>query len=64
MGNQLRKVVRQAKFPSDIDSHLRSVKMAFLQERALKLVIDGVTSINEMVRVLVKSGNRNTGKSG
>jgi type II secretory ATPase GspE/PulE/Tfp pilus assembly ATPase PilB-like protein len=64
MGNQLRKAVRQAKSLSDIDSHLRSVKMAFLQERTLKLVIDGVTSINEMVRVLAKSGNRNTGKSG
>ena len=52
--DQLRKAIRDAKSPADIGTELRRAKMLYLQEQALLKVIAGVTSINEMVRVLSK----------
>ncbi|MHC4158590.1 MAG: ATPase, T2SS/T4P/T4SS family, partial [Planctomycetota bacterium] len=54
MNDQLRNVVRQAASPTDIATQFRRAKMLYLQEQALKKVVAGTTSINEMVRVLSK----------
>jgi type II secretory ATPase GspE/PulE/Tfp pilus assembly ATPase PilB-like protein len=51
----LRNAVKQAKSLPDIGTELRRAKMLYLQEQALIKVIGGITSINEMVRVLSKS---------
>ena len=51
----LRNAVKQAKSLTDVGTEMRRAKMLYLQEQALMQVIAGVTSINEMVRVLSKS---------
>jgi general secretion pathway protein E len=59
----LRKAARQAKTLPDIDTEFRRAKMLYLQQQAMIKVIAGVTSINEMVRVLSKSKEqRQTGE--
>jgi len=52
---ELRRAIKQAKSLTDIATELRRAKMLYLQEQAMLKVIAGVTSINEMVRVLSKS---------
>jgi len=47
---------------SDIDSILRRAKVRSLQEQMLKMSIEGITAINEMVRILSKTG-KNKSKS-
>jgi type II secretory ATPase GspE/PulE/Tfp pilus assembly ATPase PilB-like protein len=42
----------QSKSLTEIDSKFRATKMLYLQEQALRKVINGTTAINEMVRVL------------
>jgi len=54
----LREAMKKSESLSDISSMFRGAKMLYLQEQALKKVIEGTTSINEMVRVFTKSGNR------
>lgn len=49
---QLRKGIKQSKSLSEIATHFRRARMLYLQEQALKKVIEGTTSINEMVRIL------------
>ncbi len=51
MNDALRAGIKQAKSLSEINTQFRHVKMLYLQEQALRKVIDGTTSINEMVRV-------------
>lgn len=51
INDQLRKVITQSKSLSEIGSQFRHVKMLFLQEQALRKVINGTTAINEMIRV-------------
>ncbi len=51
----LRDQIKQSKSFADIQTLFRQAKMLYLQEQALMKVIAGVTSINEMVRVLSKS---------
>lgn len=51
---QLRKAIKEAKSAADIGTELRRAKMLYLQEQALLKVVAGITSINEMVRVLSK----------
>ncbi len=51
MNDELRKAVIQSKSLSDIATQFRRAKMLYLQEQALKKVVAGTTSINEMVRV-------------
>ena len=58
INDELRKVIMQAKTLSDISKELRRAKMRYLQERLLEKVLDGTTSINEMVRVLSTSKTR------
>jgi len=54
INDQLRDVIKQAKSISEISTHFRRAKMLYLQEQALRKVINGTTSINEMIRVLSK----------
>ncbi len=51
MDDNLRDGVKRAKSLSEISAQFRHVKMLYLQEQALRKVIDGTTAINEMVRV-------------
>ena len=52
MNNQLRKTITQSKSLAEIASQFRGAKMLYLQEQALRKVIDGTTAIDEMIRVL------------
>jgi type II secretory ATPase GspE/PulE/Tfp pilus assembly ATPase PilB-like protein len=52
INDQLREVVKRSKSLSEIATQFRRAKMLYLQEQALRSVIAGKTSINEMVRVL------------
>lgn len=61
MTNELRQAVRESKSLSEISSHFRGSKMLYLQEQALKKVINGTTAINEMVRIL-SSGKKQKAK--
>jgi len=55
INDQLRSEMKQAKSLADIVPQFRRAKMLYLQEQALRKVIVGITSINEMVRVLASS---------
>lgn len=52
---ELRQVIECSSSLSDMATQFRRAKMLYLQEQALKKVIAGTTSVNEMVRVLAKS---------
>jgi type II secretory ATPase GspE/PulE/Tfp pilus assembly ATPase PilB-like protein len=52
--DSLREMLVKAQSISEIASRFRGAKMLYLQEQALRKVIAGITSINEMVRVLAK----------
>ncbi|UCF42848.1 MAG: Flp pilus assembly complex ATPase component TadA [Planctomycetota bacterium] len=52
LNGQLRNLIMQAKSLSEISTQFRRAKMLYLQEQALRKVIDGTTSVNEMVRIL------------
>lgn len=58
LNSDLKKAILQSKSLSEIGSHFRRAKMLYLQEQALRKVINGTTSINEMIRVLAKSKNK------
>ncbi len=55
LNEHLRSTIKQAKSLSDVGTELRRAKMLYLQEQGLMRVIAGITSVNEMVRVLSKS---------
>ena len=55
LNEHLRNAIKQAKSLSDVGRELRRAKMLYLQEQGLMRVIAGITSVNEMVRVLSKS---------
>jgi type II secretory ATPase GspE/PulE/Tfp pilus assembly ATPase PilB-like protein len=52
---ELRNAIKNAKSLPEINKRLRSARMVYLQEHTLKKVIEGVTSINEMVRLFAAS---------
>jgi type II secretory ATPase GspE/PulE/Tfp pilus assembly ATPase PilB-like protein len=52
MNDDLRKTILQAKSLSEMGMQFRRAKMLYLQEQALRKVINGTTDINEMLRVL------------
>jgi type II secretory ATPase GspE/PulE/Tfp pilus assembly ATPase PilB-like protein len=52
MNDELRRAVMQAKALSEISTHFRRARMLYLQEQALRKILEGTTSVNEMVRVL------------
>ena len=53
--DRLKETIKKTETLSEITSEFRGAKMLYLQEQALRKVISGTTSINEMVRVLSKS---------
>ena len=53
--DQLREAIKQSKSLSEIGSQFRRAKMLYLQEQALRKVIDGTTGINEIIRVFSTS---------
>ena len=53
--DELRKSIKESKSLSEIDAQFKRAKMAYLQERALKKVIDGKTAMNEVVQIFSKS---------
>jgi type II secretory ATPase GspE/PulE/Tfp pilus assembly ATPase PilB-like protein len=55
LNDHLRNAIKQAKTLADVGTELRRAKMLYLQEQGLLKVIAGITSINEMVRVLTKT---------
>jgi len=55
---ELRKSIMQAKSLGEVATEFRRARMLYLQEQALKKIIEGTTTINEMVRVL-SSGKQN-----
>ena len=64
MNNELRNVIKQSKSLAEINTQFRRAKMIYLQEQALRKVVAGTTSINEMVRVLSSSKGQKEKKSG
>jgi type II secretory ATPase GspE/PulE/Tfp pilus assembly ATPase PilB-like protein len=56
--DELRNAIKRAKSLPEINKRLRSARMVYLQEHTLKKVIEGVTSINEMVRLFATSKKR------
>jgi len=52
--DQLKSNVIRAKSLAEIGTSFRKAKMLYLQEQALRRVLDGTTSINEMVRIFSK----------
>jgi len=55
MNDQLRETAKQSKSISQINTQFRRAKMLYLQEQALRKVVEGITAINEMVRVFSTS---------
>ena len=53
--DELRRSIKESKSLSEIDTQFKRAKMAYLQERALKNVIDGKTAMNEVVQIFSKS---------
>ncbi|MFZ0033923.1 MAG: ATPase, T2SS/T4P/T4SS family [Sedimentisphaerales bacterium] len=58
INDELRNVIRQSTSLSEISKEFRRAKMVYLQEQALRKVIDGTTAIDEMVRVLSTSKDK------
>jgi type II secretory ATPase GspE/PulE/Tfp pilus assembly ATPase PilB-like protein len=54
VNDQIRKSIINLKSLSEIARQFRAAKMLYMQEQMLKRVLAGVTSVNEMVRVLSK----------
>ncbi len=54
LNNELRKTLMQTKSLPEIGTQFRRAKMLYLQEQALRRVINGTVAINEMIRVLSK----------
>ena len=51
LDDNLKDVVKQSKSLQEISSHFRRGGMLYLQEQAIKKVVKGITSINEVVRL-------------
>ena len=55
LNNELRKALIQTRSLPEIGTQFRRAKMLYLQEQALRRVISGTVTINEMIRVLSTS---------
>ena len=55
---KLRNEIKKAKTVSDVSGLFRKHNMLYLQEQALKKVIEGTTSVNEVIRVLSTEKNK------
>lgn len=60
LNDELRNVITHTKSLSEIGTQFRRAKMLYLQEQALRKVIAGTTSVNEMIRVLASSKREKT----
>jgi len=60
LDNETKQLLKQAKSSGDIGSILKRARMLYLQEQAIRKVADGVTCINEVIRIL--SGPQDTSK--
>ena len=58
LDDALREAAKEAQSVPEIGSRFRGAKMLYLQEQALRKVVAGTTSINEMVRVFAKTQNQ------
>ncbi|MHC4624379.1 MAG: GspE/PulE family protein [Planctomycetota bacterium] len=58
MNDQLREGIKQSKSLSEVGSLLRAARMLYLQEQALRKIVDGTTAVNEMVRVFAEHKER------
>lgn len=52
LDKETKQLLKQAKSSGDIGTILRRARMLYLQEQAIRKVADGVTSINEVIRIL------------
>jgi type II secretory ATPase GspE/PulE/Tfp pilus assembly ATPase PilB-like protein len=62
INDELKNVIRRSKSLTEIGTQFRRAKMLYLQEQALRKVVAGTTSINEMVRVLSAPKRQKTKK--
>jgi len=60
--DRLREAIKRSKSLSELDAQFRSAKMLYLQEQALRKVINGTTAINEMIRAFSKPKNKSMKK--
>jgi len=60
LNDQLKNTIQKSKSLSEIGSQFRASKMLYLQEQALRKVINGTTAINEMIRVLSPNKKQNS----
>jgi len=60
--DELRKAIIQSSTLSEISTQFRRAKMLYLQEQALRKVIDGTTAVNEMVRIFSASKKQDVKK--
>ncbi len=60
INDDLRESIKNVKSLSDLGTQFRRAKMLYLQEQAIKKVIIGTMSVNEMIRVLSASKDRKT----
>lgn len=60
LNDELRAAIRQVKQLPELGMQFRRAKMLYLQEQALRKVIIGKTSINEMLRVLSSGKKQNS----
>lgn len=52
MNNELKRALFEAKSLQELSTQFRKARMKYLQEQLLEKVLDGTTSVNEMIRVL------------
>jgi type II secretory ATPase GspE/PulE/Tfp pilus assembly ATPase PilB-like protein len=60
INDELRNAIKQSKSLPEIGTQFRRAKMLYLQEQALRKVIGGTTSVNEMIRVLSTQKGKTT----
>jgi type II secretory ATPase GspE/PulE/Tfp pilus assembly ATPase PilB-like protein len=58
MNDQLRNALAKVETSAETRSLFRGAKMLYLQEQALRKIITGSSSVNEMVRILSKTQNQ------
>lgn len=60
LNDELRNAIKQSKSLPEIGAQFRRAKMLYLQEQALRKVISGITSVNEMIRAISSSKEKTT----
>ncbi len=60
LNDELRNIIKQSKSLPEIGTQFRRAKMPYLQEQALRKVISGVSSVNEMIRAIFPPKGKTT----